>query len=311
MGFAILQLRSFVTTVRSGFHVSKAAEQLNTSQSVVSKHLKSIEEALGKTLFARSGKRLTGLTTEGEKIFPFAERILRDHESIRRISVEAVETRRETLSVATTPTMARYFIAETVQAFTKSYPDVDLYVRVLSSDKVVEVVQSIQCDLAVVPAGIILPPELRVTDLESWSRILIGLPDCPLFQMPELTLEAISTVPIVSFETPTFSMRDVFDQKGILPRIAITASNPDVMKAYSALGLGVSVVAKPTFDPVRDAPLVSRDVADLFPDVKIIALDRTDCYQTRAHNNFLQQLKHSANLRRNVFSATENETGGG
>lgn len=308
MGYTVVQLRSFVTTVRSGFHVSSAAGRLNTSQSVVSKHLKSFEEALGKRLFARAGKRLTGLTPEGDRILPYAERMLRDHESIRRIGEEAVQTKQETLSVATTPTMARYFIADSVHAFTKAYPNVQLYVRVLSSDKVVEAVHSTQCDLAVVPAGISLPPELKAELLETWPRILIGLPDCPLFHMPKLSLAAISTVPIVSFETPTFSMRDTFDQKGIRPRIAITASNPDVMKAYTALGLGVSVVAKPAFDPVRDAPLVSRDVADLFPDVQIVALNRSDCYQTRAHTNFLQQLKQAVRAHHDQSHAPERQT---
>ena len=82
------QIQSFVEIARNGFHVSKAAINLNTSQSVISKHLKSLEDALARKVFVRSGKRLTGLTPEGAKILEYAERILRDAESIERKSVQ-------------------------------------------------------------------------------------------------------------------------------------------------------------------------------------------------------------------------------
>lgn len=293
MHYTLIQIQSFVATVRSGFHVSRAARQLHSSQSVVSKHLKSFEEALGGKVFTRSGKRLIGLTDEGAKILTFAERILRDHESIRKIGEEASQHDRETLLIATTPTLARYLLAAAVQAFTLAHPNVRLHIQVDESDKTAESVRLGLCGLGIAPIGRKPSAELTVSTLTRWTRLLIGLPECPLFKAKRLTLEMIASVPIIAFETPTVSMREAFDAHGIRPRIAVTTSNPEVMKAYSALGLGVAVVAAATFDAVRDAPLVSRDVSDLFPSVQIGVLERTDSYRPLVQKRFLDYLRDS------------------
>ncbi len=293
MRYTLVQLESFVVTVRSGFHVSRAAGQLNTSQSAMSKHLKSFEDAIGKALFTRSGKRLTGLSPEGNTILPFAERMLLDHESIQKIGEEASKGERETLSVATTPTLARYLLADAVHAFTLSHPEVQLHIQVEESDKAAEAVRLGSCQFAIIPIGRKVAADLSISHLTNWTRLLIGLPDCPLFALEHLTLEMIASVPIITYETPTVSMREAFDAHGIHPQIAVTTSNPEVMKAYSALGLGVAVVAKPTFDAVRDAPLICRDVSDLFPGVQIAAVERADSYQPKTQKRFLDYLRAS------------------
>ncbi len=294
MRFSLSQIQSIVEISGNGFHVSRAAHRLNTSQSVISKHLKSFEDAFAGRVFTRSGKRLTGLTAEGVKILKYAERMLQDLESIEKVRQEANSLESESLSLATTPTLARYLLAETVKTFTLAHPKVQLHVQVEESDKAVEVVRLGQCDLAIVPIGKNVASSLTISPLTRWTRLLIGLPDCALFSAPEISLEMIASEPLIAFETPTVSLQEVFDQNDLLPKIALTTSNPEVMKAYAALGLGVAVVAQPTFDATRDAPLQSRDVSNLFPEVQIGAVVRKDSYQTNMQSRFLDYLK--ANL---------------
>lgn len=295
MRFSLTQIQTIVEISRSDFHVSKAANRLNTSQSVVSKHLKSFEDAFEGRVFIRSGKRLTGLTPEGSRILEYAERMLRDHRNIERIGRETNSPESQVFSLATTPTLARYLLADTVKTFTLSHPDVHLHVQVEESDKAVEVVQLGQCDLAIVPIGRNIPTSLEITHLTRWTRLLIGLADCELFRTDKLTLEKIATEPLISFETPTVSLQEVFKQADLMPEIALTTSNPEVMKAYAMLGLGVAIVAAPTYDAKRDAPLQNRDVSGLFPDVRIGAVMRKDTYRSDLQNRFLEYL--AANLR--------------
>lgn len=291
MRFTLHQVQSVVEIVRCGFHVSKAAETLNTSQSAISKHLISFENALEAKIFLRSGKRLTGLTPAGEKIVTFAERMLRDYDCIEKIGQETRMTDRGSLALATTPTLARYLLSDTVKAFTAANPKVQLHVRVEESDKAMDAVRLGQSDFAIVPIGKTKADGLMVTPLVKWSRLLIGLPGCRLFSEQSLTLAAIASEPLIAFETATVSLRETFDQHGLLPKVALTTSNPEVMKSYAAIGLGVAIVAAPTFDPVRDAPLVSRDVSYLFPDVRIGAVQRMDSYHTVMQTRFLDHLK--------------------
>lgn len=293
MRYSLVQIQAVVEVARCGFHVSKAAARLHTSQSVISKHLKSFEDNFAAKVFQRSGKRLVGLTPEGEKIMPHAERIIRDHDSIDRIGREVSTTERESLSMVTTPTLARYLLAETVKKFARMHPQVELHIQVEESDKAVEVLRHGLCDLAIVPTGKISTTALEVIPLTEWPRTLIGLPDCPLFDGRALTLETIASEPLIAFETPMISLQDTFDQKGIATDTTLVTSNPDVMKAYAELGLGVAIVATPTFNAVRDAPLVARDVSDIFPPVRIAALRAGDSYHIGMQSKFVEYLKAS------------------
>ncbi|MEP2532239.1 LysR substrate-binding domain-containing protein [Shimia sp.] len=291
MRFSLNQIQSIVEIARAGFHVSKAAANLNTSQSAISKHLKSLENTLARPVFLRSGKRLAGLTPEGEKILKYAERVLQDLASIEKIGVEANVLERETLALATTPTLAHYLLPTTVKTFTHANPDVHLRIQVEESDKAVAAVQRGECDFAIAPIGKRPMNGLSIDVLLEWSRVLIGTKECPLFAAREISLETIATEPIIAFETPTVSLRETFKLHGLNPNYALTTSNPDVMKAYAAQGLGVAIVATPTFDPVRDAPLVARDASHLFPNVTIASVHKEDGYRTIAQKRFLSNLK--------------------
>lgn len=291
MRYSLNQLQAFVEISRHGFHVSKAAEHLNTSQSVLSKQLKSFEKAFAGQVFVRTGKRLIGLTPEGAKILSHAERVLQDVASIERIAAEANSAKSETLQLATTPTLAHYLLTQTVKKFKLAFADVHLGIQVEESDKAVEAVRLGNCDFAIAPVGGPLANDLSVEILLEWTRVLIGTADCPLFTEAEITLEKIATQPIIAFETPTVSLRKTFEAHGLTPNYALHTSNPDVMKAYAANGMGVAVVATPTFDAARDKPLLARDVSHLFPNVKIAAIHRTGDYRTVMQTRFLEYLK--------------------
>ncbi len=67
-------LRAFATVAEVG-GVTRAAGLLHLTQSAVSMQLKRLEEALGRALFDRSGRRVT-LTADGEQLLGYARRML-------------------------------------------------------------------------------------------------------------------------------------------------------------------------------------------------------------------------------------------
>lgn len=70
----LYQVRTFVT-VADEKHLTRAAKRLNTSQPAVSAHIKALEEELGVRLFDRTSRGMS-LTTEGEALLPYAEKLL-------------------------------------------------------------------------------------------------------------------------------------------------------------------------------------------------------------------------------------------
>ena len=70
----IQQLRLVHETVRQQFNLTQASAELNTSQSGASKHIRDLEAELGIDVFQRKGKRLLGLTDEGQMLIDLVER---------------------------------------------------------------------------------------------------------------------------------------------------------------------------------------------------------------------------------------------
>ena len=60
-----------------------AADNLHTSQPGVSKQVQLLEAELHAELFLRRGKRIVGMTPEGERVCHFAQQAIRDIEKIR------------------------------------------------------------------------------------------------------------------------------------------------------------------------------------------------------------------------------------
>jgi DNA-binding transcriptional LysR family regulator len=67
-------LRSFVSVVDAG-GFTRAGERVHRTQSTVSQQIKRLEDALGRPLLLRNGKRVA-LTEDGERLLSYARRIL-------------------------------------------------------------------------------------------------------------------------------------------------------------------------------------------------------------------------------------------
>ena len=77
--------------------VSRAAKELNTSQSAISRHLKSLEDALGVKLFKRTGRGMS-LTDSGQAYFHAVQRSMNDLET----TAHELRTRRTRLTITCT-----------------------------------------------------------------------------------------------------------------------------------------------------------------------------------------------------------------
>jgi DNA-binding transcriptional LysR family regulator len=85
----IAALRSFLTVAETGT-VTRAASQLNLTQSAVSLQIKRLEDSFGCAFFERSGRGVT-LTSQGEQLVGYARRLLSiNDETWLRISGSAL-----------------------------------------------------------------------------------------------------------------------------------------------------------------------------------------------------------------------------
>jgi LysR family transcriptional regulator, cys regulon transcriptional activator len=261
------QLRYLAAIAQSGLNITAAAQKLHTSQPGVSKQIKLLEDELGFQIFVREGRTLTRITAAGQQVIERALRILQEAQSIRDLSTELRDEGRGSLSLGTTHTQARYVLPDVIREFRGSYPQVRLNLHQGTSEQIAEMVAQDRIDCAIATGSEHLFTDLTIMPCYRWKRTVIVPRDHPLATSGRLTLKALANHPLVTYTfsfTGPSSLHEAFAKSGLVPNVAITARDADVIKTYVRLGLGVGIVASMAIDPSEDADLVALDASHLF-----------------------------------------------
>ena len=261
------QLRYICEVARHNLNLSNAAEALFTSQPGISKQIRSLEEELGVDIFVRHGKRVVAVTEPGKAILEIAQRMLKDVENLKQVGEEFTEEDKGHLTIATTHTQARYALPHVIQRFTKRYPGVRLSLRQGSPTQISELVTSGEADIAIATEAIELYEDLVMLPCYEWNRCVLVPPGHPLLKAKKLTLEAMASFPIITYDfafTGRSRINQAFADKNLTPNVVLTAIDADVIKTYVELGLGIGIVAMMAYDPKRDTHLRAMDASHLF-----------------------------------------------
>lgn len=262
------QLRIVRETVRQEFNLTEVANALYTSQPGVSKHIKDLEDELGIEIFLRRGKRLLGLTEPGKELVGVVERILVDTHNLRRIADQFASRETGHFVVATTHTQARYALPTIIKWFKTDYPKVHLALHQGSPREIADMLTSGEADVGIATEGLEGSPELVTFPFYSWHHSVIVPHGHPLLDLPEITLEALSEYPIITYHegfTGRAQIDKTFADAGIVPDIVLSAIDADVIKTYVSLDLGVGIVASMAYNADKDDDLRMIPTPHLFP----------------------------------------------
>src|SRR4051812_2614122 len=102
------QMRYLAEVAARNFNFSEVARAIHTSQPVISRQIQLLEEELGFDVLVRRGKRIGGLTREGETVLAIARRMVKEADDLRRFAEERTSRAHARLTVATTHFHARY-----------------------------------------------------------------------------------------------------------------------------------------------------------------------------------------------------------
>ena len=262
------QLRYITEVARRGLNITAAAEALFTSQPGISKQIRLLEDELGVQIFLRHGKHLTEITPAGQRILEYAERLLRDVDSIQNIADEFRQQDRGELAIATTHTQARYALPAVITSFRQRFPKVSLQLQQGSPPQIARLAASGEADFAIATEAMEHFESLVMLPCYRWNRCVLVKPDHPLARLERpLTVRDIAQHPIVTY-TFGFTGRSKLDQAfaahGLKPEVVLTAVDADVIKTYVRLGLGIGIVATMAYEAREDADLVALDASHLF-----------------------------------------------
>jgi LysR family transcriptional regulator, cys regulon transcriptional activator len=260
------QLRYLAAVAQSGLNITAAAQKLHTSQPGVSKQIKLLEDELGFQIFVREGRNLTRITPAGQQVIERALRILQEAQSIRDLSTELRDEGRGSLSIGTTHTQARYVLPSVIREFRGRYPQVRLNLHQGTSEQIAEMVASDRIDCAIATGSEQLFGDLTILPCYRWHRSVIVPRNHPLADAGRLTFKALAAYPLITYTfsfTGPSSLHEAFARAGMVPNVAITARDADVIETYVRLGLGVGIVAHMAVEE-NDPDLKVIDAAHLF-----------------------------------------------
>jgi LysR family transcriptional regulator, cys regulon transcriptional activator len=281
------QLRYLSVVAENGLSITAAARRLRTSQPGISKQIRLLERELGFSLFERQGRMLIRLTAAGQRVVDRAGRIMRETQGIRGIADELRQHERQSLSIATTHTQARYVLPSIVDRFVRKHPQIQLHLHQGTSEQIARMLQREAIDFAIATGSRELFPQLVLLPCYACNRRIVVPRDHPLARVQRPSLDQVAAFPIVtynfSFSGPA-SLHDLFAGAGLRINLALTAPNADVIKTYVRLRLGIGIIASMAYDSGEDDDLASLDASHLFPS--------NTTWIGFPHGTFLNQPKH-------------------
>jgi DNA-binding transcriptional LysR family regulator len=264
----LTQLRHLIAIADSGLNITLAAERVHATQPGLSKQLRQLEDELGFQLFIRKGKSLDAITPAGRQVLERARTIIAETANIRSIAANLRNEAHGELRIATTHTQARFALPPAIGALNLRYPRISVNLQPYRDAEVLEQLDANRVDLAVISSAGLPPASGIALPAYRWQRVILApLGHALTAQKHPPTLEDLSTLPLVSYESSLkaeSSLRRVFDDAGLNPHIAMTASDADLIKTYVRSGLGIGVLAEMAMLPT-DTDLQVLPADHLFP----------------------------------------------
>ena len=142
-------LKTFLA-IADGGSFTRAADEVNKTQSAVSMQMKRLEETLGRPLFARDG-RASRITPDGKRLIEYARKLV-------AVNDEAVSAFNKpeltgTLRFGTPDDYADHFLPEILARFSRTHPLVTVDVECLTSPSLFERVRNGELDLSLATFG--------------------------------------------------------------------------------------------------------------------------------------------------------------
>ena len=276
------QLRYFVAVAEEG-GFSLAAERVRVAQPSLSQQIQKLEAEVGQPLFDRLARGAT-LTEAGQKLLPFARRILTDLGDAQRSVDECRQQAAGTVALGIIPTVAPYIIRPLLRACAAEHPQIDLHVHEDVTERLVRALEQGEMDLAVVSTCRAAAGMRR----EFWQRepLLLMVPlDHPETRKKRPSLRALRDENFLSLHESHCLSQQIETwcrRHGITRRTTQPALQLATVAAMVAAGQGVSLLPAMAArdEPARGCAFLS--LHEAAPEREINALRHPARFQSRA-----------------------------
>lgn len=242
------QLRGFAEVARTG-HFTRSAERLHLAQPSLSRQIAALESELGVELFHRARGHV-GLTAAGERLLPFARRMLADADTARSEMAELAGLRRGRIRLGATPTLCTSLVADALAEYRARHPGVEIEITERGSRSLIAALREGALDLALIVTSVSSDSTRAVLEREPILRERLvavssaARPD-PFEGVAPVGLAELARVPQVVFPENydlRVAMDAAFREAGVEPLAAVAGAEMDAALSFAERGIGIAVV---------------------------------------------------------------------
>ncbi|MGB9118392.1 LysR substrate-binding domain-containing protein [Bradyrhizobium sp.] len=146
------QLRIFVAVAEKQ-HVTRAAGELNLTQSATSAAIAALEARYGVNLFDRIGRGVA-LTQTGRDFLIEARAVLACAKAAAQVLNDLAGLKRGSLTIAASQTIGNYWLPGRIHAFHTAHPGIDLHLTIANTEQVARAVLQGSADLGFVEGDV-------------------------------------------------------------------------------------------------------------------------------------------------------------
>lgn len=233
-------LEQFIALARTR-NFTRAAAELNLSQSALSRAIQKLEEQLGQPLFERKPREVV-LTDLGELLLERAKEILKLVEDT--FSELSDAGRRGRIRLGAIPTIAPYFLPSLLGSFAEKHPEISVIVQEDTTETLIKRCSQGEIDLAIVALPIIAK-YLAIEPLFDEELLLVLPVGHALAERETLTVTDVDGYPFVMLNEAHCLAENIATfcrRQSVQPVTIERTSQLTTVQELVALDHGVSIV---------------------------------------------------------------------
>ncbi|MEH6626222.1 MAG: LysR family transcriptional regulator [Motiliproteus sp.] len=245
----IHSLNAFVNVAETR-SFSIAAEKLFLTQPAVSKRISNLEQQTGCKLFDRIGRKVF-LTEAGATLLPKAKHILLELEDTQRMLLNLSGRVSGKLSLAVSHHVSLHRLPDTLRAFSKSHPEVELDLEFTESELAYEGILHGDMELAIITLS--PHPHAQIEAIPVWldNMRFVVANDHPLTRLDSVSFQDLNQHNAILPDQKTFT-REIAEQhfsaQGLELNVIMSTNYLDTIRMMVSIGLGWSLLPETVID---------------------------------------------------------------
>lgn len=280
----IEQLQAFIAITETG-NFGQAAKKCGVTQSTISRQIQSLEQDLGLPLFHRSNQ--AKLTLGGEKLLPRAQKICQEWNKASQECADLIAGKQPELCIAAIHSVCAHYLPPILQKFCTDYPEVQLRVTALGSDRALKVLRDGLIDLAIVMNNRFLTAsaEIELTVLYEEQIDVLMAANHPLSNLKTIPPLELVKYPQIVFKDGYGMQRLVqewFRNQNVQIKTAMELNTLDAFRGVIRQGEMIALLPhKALIDSYNDPTLAVRPIAQSDLETGIMEQRELDSVLTR------------------------------